>query len=109
MQNDVCERKMTCVIMALDEDEMVSVRRCVQMGGGGDMIFPAELDKSLIAESLRDKLEPQTLQRLCDAWEKVLIHLKMHGGEAYVHAERIDISDPTKGTLVFPVARSAVL
>lgn len=91
----ITDSLMKCVVVTIDDGEMVSVRRCVPMGGG-DMIFPAEIGKDLIIASLAGKVDPITIEWLCEVWDKVLVYLRMHGGEAYVHADRVDVSSPEK-------------
>jgi hypothetical protein len=98
-----------CVVVSLDENEMVSVRRCVPMGGGGEMILPAEVDKYLIAQSLKGKVDQRTIAWLCHVWDGVLVHLKTYGGEAFVHEDRVDVSAPEKRVFLSAAARSAVV
>lgn len=100
------EKKMTCVVVSLRDGNM-HVTRCLCASAGEDDSFPPEVPMSAVRASLVVKVSSGTITRLCDMWDEIRSHLTMHGGEAYVHATKVEVSVP-KGTILSkPVARSA--
>ena len=102
------EHKWSCVIVHIENGGM-HVTWCATQRQGERDEFPAGVPLSEVRKSLACKVQSETIEHLCAVWDAVRMHLEMHGGQAFVHADVVDVSRPRAGRLVIPAARSAVV